>query len=158
MVEVAVLRGLEAAKKVVLVWVEGAQHLDHVRPVDVRVGIDVDVPLVVGAHPVRHVRLADVLVLVEVPRFAAGVAPLLAALLVDEAILLAAVQVEVAVVILGFLDRVLENVIYAVAHQRLLHVGEGEEVGQAPGHGHELSGEAIVRLARTRLDDEKNLG
>ena len=157
-VEVAVLRGLEATEEVVLVRIKGAQHLDHVRPVDVRVGVDVDVPFVVGTHSVRHVGLANVLVLVEVPRLAAGIAPFLAALLVDEAFLLTAVEVEVAVAVLGILDRVLEDVIYAVSHQRLLHVGEDEEVGQAPGHGHELGGEAVIGLAGARLDDEQDLG
>lgn len=158
MVEIAVLRGLEAAKKVVLLGVEGFQHLDHIRPVDVRVGVNVNVPVVVGALLVGHVRLAHVLVLVQVPRLTASVAPFLAALLVDETFLLATPQIEVTIVIFSFADSVAEDVVDTVAHDGLFHIGENEEIGQALGHGHELGGEAVVGLAGTRLDDEEDLG
>lgn len=54
-VEITVLRRLEAAKEVVLLGVERLQHLDHVRPVDICVSVDVDVPVVVRAYAVGHV-------------------------------------------------------------------------------------------------------
>lgn len=156
-VEVAILRGLEAAKEMVLVRVEALEQGDHVGPVDVGVGVDVNIPVILGALLERHIRLAHVLVLIEVPGFPTGVAKLLAVLLVDETVLLAAVDVEVAVSILDAFDGVAEDVVDTVPHDVFLHVGKDEEVGQASRQGLEEDRQAVVGLARTRLDDEEEV-
>ena len=154
--EAKVVHHGDAAEVVLAGRLELAQPLDEVGPQDVGVGVHKDVPVVAGLHLVRLLGHVHVLVFVEAPPFLAGIAQLVAVVLVDHAPLLAAVEIEVYVAVLGRGEDRLEAVVDVVAGDVLLQVAEEEEVGQALEHRHELRGDLAEGLAGARLHDEQD--
>lgn len=134
-----------------------SESIDQVRPRDVRVRIDKDVPVVVRAQPVALLGHVDVLVLVEVPaRRVRRVEDLGAVVLVHGAFLLQTVEIEVGVVRHGRGQDRVQAVPDVVAPDVLLEVGEDQEVGQTLEDGHDLDGQPVVGLGRAGLHDEQD--
>ena len=137
--------------------VQLSQPLHQVGPHDVGVCVDEEVPVVPGPHRVRLLGDVDVLVLVEVPALPGGVAQLVAALLVDEAPFLAAVQVEVRVPLLDLGQHRRQAVVDLAAGDVLLHVAEDERVGQALEHCQQLRRHACEGLRLARLHHQEHV-
>ena len=127
-------------------------------PEHVRVRIDEEVPVPPGAQLPRLLRHVDVLVLVQVPSRVPLVLDVLGAvLLVDETISLRAVEVELAVVLLGFGKHVVEGVPNLDPRDGFLLVREDEQLRDAPHRGQELRRDLSKRFRRARLHDDGNV-
>lgn len=137
--------------------VELTQRVGEVRPGNIRVGIDEDVPVVVGSQAVGLLGHVDVLVLVQVPSGTVGAFDALdAVVLVNGALLLQAVEVEVVVVFLGLVEHRLEAVTDVEATDVLVEIGEEEVVGETLQCSHYLHRQFVIGLGGTGFHNEQN--
>lgn len=129
------------AEVFLLVWVELPERIHQIWPGDVRVCIDKDVPVIAGSQSVGLFSHVDILVLVKVPSCAIRALDVLdTAILVNGTLFLQAVEIKVAIVLLGLVENRLEAVTDAVAADALLEIGKEEEIGETFQGSHYLHG------------------
>lgn len=142
---------------VLILGVEVLEPLDKRGPEHVGIGVDVNIPVVVGTHAVRLLGDVDVFVLVEIPALILAYSQLVAALLIGLASLLAAVEIKVLVTFHGLGKNLVKTVPNVVVCNGLVEVGEDEVLGQALEHGHELRRDLVEGLGGARLHDDEDI-
>lgn len=141
------------------------QPVDQVRPYDISIGLDEDVPLGIWHRfqcPVNH---GQELPLVQLPSRVVGlskgtvlvVAPFFISQTFAANLLQTVVDVELGLAVHGCFGHVAENIIGRHAADSFLVVGEDGVIGNTLEGCAELHGDLLLRLGGARLQDNKDI-